>query len=161
MFTNIIIIEKMPTLELKGVSSGYEGKTIIHDISFTAKESSIYVVLGPNGAGKTTLFRTIAGILEPYSGKVTLDGKDVHPKNEIGGSINYLSHYNALPEEMTVYDSLKFYSRIEGGDPDKAIELLELEELKDKKISSLSQGQKEKGIHRQGLFEGKGALPLR
>ena len=65
----------MHTLELKGVTSGYDGKPVLHGISFTAKESSVYVVLGPNGAGKTTLFRTIAGILEPMAGKVLLDGQ--------------------------------------------------------------------------------------
>ena len=67
----------MHTLELKGVDSGYNGKAVLHGISFMAKESSIYVVLGPNGAGKTTLFRTIAGILEPLSGKIMLDGKEI------------------------------------------------------------------------------------
>lgn len=134
-------MEKMPVLKLEDVNSGYNGNTIIHDISFTAKESSIYVVLGPNGAGKTTLFRTIAGIIEPFSGKITLDGKVITQK---AGNINYLSHYNALPDEMSVYEALKFYSDIEGGDPEKVIKLLELEELRDKRISSLSQGQKKR-----------------
>jgi ABC-2 type transport system ATP-binding protein len=134
----------MPVLELKGISSGYNASPIIHDITFTAKESSIYVVLGPNGAGKTTLFRTIAGILEPYSGTITLNGSAIHSKDGKEGSINYLSHYNALPEEMTVREALEFYSKIEGGDPNKVIELLELEELKNKKISNLSQGQKKR-----------------
>ncbi len=50
-----------PALELKDVSSGYNGKLVLHDITFRAEDSAIYVVLGPNGAGKTTLFRTISG----------------------------------------------------------------------------------------------------
>ena len=49
-----------------------------------------------------------------------------------------------MPEEMTVYQALKFYSNIEGGDPDKAIELLDLGQLKDKRFSDLSQGQKKR-----------------
>src|SRR5271155_3253873 len=110
----------MHVLELKNVSSGYNQKAILHNISFTAKESSVYVVLGPNGAGKTTLFRTIAGILEPISGKILLDGKDINSSDALKGDINYLSHYNALPEEMTVYNSLRFYAGMEGGDPEKA-----------------------------------------
>jgi ABC-2 type transport system ATP-binding protein len=131
-------------LELKGVDSGYNGKRVLHNISFTAKESSVYVVLGPNGAGKTTLFRTIAGILEPLSGKILLDGKEISSSKELRGSINYLSHYNALPEEMTVYNALKFYSDMEGGDPEKVIDLLNLSELRNKKVSDLSQGQKKR-----------------
>ena len=134
----------MHTLELAGVSSGYEGKQVLHDVTFKAQESAIYIVLGPNGAGKTTLFRTIAGILEPYSGKVLFDGEDLSRSREARKRINYLSHYNAIPEEMTVRGALDFYAKIEGGDTDKVISLLNLEELKDKKISDLSQGQKKR-----------------
>ena len=105
----------MHTLTLEGVSSGYNWKPILHEISFTAKESSVYVVLGPNGAGKTTLFRTIAGILEPLAGRVLLDGREMGSSKELRSNINYLSHYNALPEEMTVYNALRFYAGMEGG----------------------------------------------
>ena len=134
----------MHTLELAGVSSGYEGKEVLHDISFKAQESSIYVVLGPNGAGKTTLFRTIAGILQPYSGKVLFDGEDLAISKEARKRINYLSHYNAIPEEMTVRGALDFYAKIEGGNTNEVISLLNLEELKEKKVSDLSQGQKKR-----------------
>ena len=134
----------MHTLELKGIDSGYNGKPVLHGIGFTARESSVYVVLGPNGAGKTTLFRTIAGILEPLSGKILLDGKEIASSKELRGSINYLSHYNALPEEMTVHNALKFYSDMEGGDPETVIDLLNLDELRNKKVSDLSQGQKKR-----------------
>lgn len=134
----------MHTLELAGVSSGYGGKQILQNISFKAQESAIYVVLGPNGAGKTTLFRTIAGILEPYSGEVLFDGEDLNRSKEARKRINYLSHYNAIPEEMTVRVALDFYARIEGGKVDEVLSLLSLEDLKDKKFSDLSQGQKKR-----------------
>ncbi len=134
----------MHALELKGVSSGYEGKAVLHDISFKATESSIYVVLGPNGAGKTTLFRTIAGIVEPMSGKITLDGTEIQSSRELRANINYLSHYNALPEEMTVYNALGFYSDMEDGDVEKVIDMLDLQQLKGRKVSDLSQGQKKR-----------------
>ncbi|HUI86636.1 MAG TPA: heme ABC exporter ATP-binding protein CcmA [Nitrososphaerales archaeon] len=134
----------MSTLELVKVNAGYDGKPVLHQISFEARESAIYVVLGPNGAGKTTLFRTIAGILEPYSGQVRFDGEDLLTSKEARKKINYLSHYNALPEEMTVWRALDFYAKIEGGKADDAISLLGLGELKDKKVGDLSQGQKKR-----------------
>ncbi|HMD79641.1 MAG TPA: heme ABC exporter ATP-binding protein CcmA [Nitrososphaerales archaeon] len=134
----------MPTLELAGVNSGYGGKQVLHGITFKAQEPAIYVVLGPNGAGKTTLFRTIAGILEPYSGQVLFDGEDLTRSKEGRKRINYLSHYNAIPEEMTVQHALDFYAKIEGGKAEDAISLLELDGLRDKKISDLSQGQKKR-----------------
>jgi ABC-2 type transport system ATP-binding protein len=132
------------TLELVDVSSGYGGKRVLQAINFKAEESAIYVVLGPNGAGKTTLFRTICGILEPYDGKVLFDGEDLTRSKEARKRINYLSHYNAIPEEMTVRRALEFYARIEGGNVEDAISLLSLQKLKDNKISDLSQGQKKR-----------------
>ncbi|MCL4519101.1 MAG: ATP-binding cassette domain-containing protein, partial [Thaumarchaeota archaeon] len=92
----------MHTLELKGVDSGYDGSHVLHKINFRIDQPSIYVVLGPNGAGKTTLFRTISGILQPYSGTIELDGENLISSKQARSRINYLSHYNAIPEEMTV-----------------------------------------------------------
>ena len=134
----------MPALELNNVSSGYNKQVVLHDISFQLQEASIYVVLGPNGAGKTTMFRTIAGILEPFNGKILLDNQNLTESAQARTRISYLSQYNAMPEEMTVYDALKFYSTIEGSDPNKAVDLLELDELKNKRFSDLSQGQKKR-----------------
>ena len=128
-------------LELNGISSGYNGREILSDIDLTLSEPSIYVVLGPNGAGKTTLLRTISGILEPLRGSVAFDGVDVHASKEARKRICYLSHHNALPEEMTVYDSLNFYSDIQGGDVEGVIDRLTLKELRAKRVSDLSQGQ--------------------
>jgi ABC-2 type transport system ATP-binding protein len=146
------------TLKLDNVTSGYNKQAVLHDISFVLQEPSIYVVLGPNGAGKTTLFRTIAGILEPYSGRILLDDQDTTTSGEARIRMSYLSQYNAMPEEMTVYNALKFYSDIGGGDLDKAIELLDLEELKNKRFSDLSQGQKKRAaiakvfLHESDLY---------
>ncbi len=134
----------MHTLEIIHANSGYNGKSVLHDITFKAGEAAIYVVLGPNGAGKTTLFRTIAGILQPFSGQVLFDGQNVFESKEVRRRINYLSHYNAIPEEMTVYGVLKFYADIEGGNADEVLSLLNLQEMKNKKISDLSQGQKKR-----------------
>ena len=134
----------MQKLKLEEVSSGYGTEEIIHKISLKLTEPSIYVVLGPNGAGKTTLFRTISGILKPFSGKVTLDDIDLFNSKEARRRIAYLSHLNALPEEMTVFNALKYYADIEGGDVEYTLDLLKLSELRDKKFSSLSQGQKKR-----------------
>ena len=134
----------MQKLKLEEVSSGYGTEEIIHKISLKLTEPSIYVVLGPNGAGKTTLFRTISGILKPFSGKVTLDDINLFNSKEARGRIAYLSHLNALPEEMTVFNALKYYADIEGGDVERTLDLLKLSELRSKKFSSLSQGQKKR-----------------
>ena len=134
----------MQKLELHELSAGYGSEEVIHRISLELTEPSIYVVLGPNGAGKTTLFRTISGILKPFSGQAKFDDMDLFSSKEARRRIAYLSHLNALPEEMTVYNALKYYADVEGGDVDHVLQLLNLIELRDKKFSSLSQGQKKR-----------------
>lgn len=134
----------MQKLELQEISAGYGREEVIHKISLKITEPSIYVVLGPNGAGKTTLFRTICGILKPSSGQAKFDDLDLFNSKEARRRIAYLSHLNALPEEMTVFDALKYYAEIEHGDVQRVLDLLSLRELKDKKFSSLSQGQKKR-----------------
>ena len=134
----------MQKLELQEVSAGYGIEEVIHRISLNITEPSIYVVLGPNGAGKTTLFRTICGILRPFSGQAKFDDFDLFNSKEARKRIAYLSHLNALPEEMTVFNTLKYYADIEGGDVEHVLDLLGLSDLRDKKFSALSQGQKKR-----------------
>jgi ABC-2 type transport system ATP-binding protein len=131
-------------LKLDSVASGYNEQEVLHSISLEISKPAIYVVLGPNGAGKTTLFRTIAGVLKPKSGGVFLDSRDLYSSNEVRRDIGYLSHFAALPEEMTVQASLNFYAEIEQGNPQKAIDLLDLRKLMNTKVSNLSQGQKKR-----------------
>jgi ABC-2 type transport system ATP-binding protein len=134
----------MRQLELRDLSAGYGQEEVIHKINLKLTEPSIYVVLGPNGAGKTTLFRAICGILKPFSGQATIDGLDLFNSKEARQRVAYLSHLNALPEEMTVYKALKYYADIEGGDIEHVINILNLQSLRDKKFVSLSQGQKKR-----------------
>ena len=134
----------MPSLQLTGVDSGYNGVDVLRQINLAITEPSIYVVLGPNGAGKTTLLRTIGGILEPHRGTVAFDGQDVYRSRETRRRMSYLSHLNALPEEMTVREALDFYASIEGGDIGKVMETLQLGPLADTKVPKLSQGQKKR-----------------
>jgi ABC-2 type transport system ATP-binding protein len=134
----------MQKLELEEISAGYGTEEVIHKISLKLTEPSIYVVLGPNGAGKTTLFRTICGILKPFSGQAKFDDLDLFDSKEARKRIAYLSHLNALPEEMTVFNALRYYADIEGGDVEHVIDLLKLNELRNKEFSSLSQGQKKR-----------------
>lgn len=134
----------MQQLELGDLSAGYGLEEVIHKINLKLTQPSIYVLLGPNGAGKTTLFRAICGILRPFSGHVRLDEFDLFNSKEARRKVAYLSHLNALPEEMTVYNALKYYADIEGGDVEHVIDILSLEDLRDKKFVSLSQGQKKR-----------------
>ena len=72
--------------------------------------------------------------------------------------INYLSHYNAIAEEMTVYNALTFYANMQGGSADEVLALLHLQELRDTKVSDLSQGQKKESLSCEGVPKGERPL---
>ena len=134
------------SISVQDLSSGYYGRKVIDGMSFLIDRPGIFVVLGPNGAGKTTLFRTLAGILRPYSGKVEINGM---PSESQGAreQLDYLTHIDGIPDGMKVVDALRFYANVEGGteeDVAAVIRLLELEELKLKYFSQLSQGQRKR-----------------
>ncbi len=57
-------------VEVEHLDKGYDGRTLIKDLSFTLPRNGIVGVIGPNGVGKTTLFKTIVGLEEPDSGTV-------------------------------------------------------------------------------------------
>lgn len=146
MSDNSTVSKPHSCISLEDVVSGYYGRKVIDGISFSIQEPGIYVVLGPNGAGKTTLFRTIAGILRPYSGKVDINGAS--GESQVARQqLDYLTHIDGIPDGMRVVEALKFYSNIEGGsdeDVKRVIGLLGLDDLKLKYFSQLSQGQKKR-----------------
>src|SRR5262245_6077331 len=79
------------------------GKTsVLEDISFEVAEGEALVLLGASGSGKTTILRIIAGLEQPYTGKVMLHGKDVTelPARERGVGVIFQSY--ALFRKMTV-----------------------------------------------------------
>jgi ATP-binding cassette subfamily F protein uup len=64
-------------IELKGVGKGYEGRTLIHDLSLTIAPRDRLGIIGPNGSGKTTLLNLIAGRAQPETGAIDI-GATVH-----------------------------------------------------------------------------------
>ncbi|MCL5881335.1 MAG: ABC transporter ATP-binding protein [Candidatus Thermoplasmatota archaeon] len=137
----------MTRIEAAGLSTGYYGKEILHDITISIDKPGIYVVLGKNGAGKTTFFRTITGILKLYGGTLTIDGLDPYNHPEAREKCVYLSHQSGVPLSMSVREIIDLFATLlEAGEDDKkrAVKMLGLDELMDKSYVSLSQGQKKR-----------------
>ena len=66
------------SLAATALAFGYRGTAISRDLELQLERGEVLCILGPNGAGKTTLLRTLLGLLPPVSGRVTLDGVDLH-----------------------------------------------------------------------------------
>ena len=70
--------EKINTdgLIVQGIGKAYKNKIILHDVDLELHKGEVVALLGPNGAGKTTCFYSIAGLVSPDKGMVTVDGFD-------------------------------------------------------------------------------------
>jgi len=60
-----------------GLSAGYDGVQVLHEVSFTADMSEILAILGANGAGKSTLLRALSGLVPIYGGSIVFNGRDI------------------------------------------------------------------------------------
>src|SRR3977135_1405903 len=134
------------------VLSQHFGKTsVLENISFEVAEGEVLVLLGASGSGKTTILRIIAGLEQPYTGKVVLHGKDVTelPARERGVGVIFQSY--ALFPKMTVEKNIGYGLSIRRR-PRKEIRkavndllaLVQLEEHRKKYPSQLSGGQQQR-----------------
>lgn len=59
-----------PIIEIKNLSAGYDGRTVLHDVNLHIYERDFLGIIGPNGGGKTTLIKCILGLLKPTGGEI-------------------------------------------------------------------------------------------
>ena len=95
-----------------GVSKRFGKTSVLENINFDVAEGEALVLLGASGSGKTTILRIIAGLEQPYTGKVMLHGKDVTelPARERGVGVIFQSY--ALFPKMTVEKNIGYGLKI-------------------------------------------------
>lgn len=67
-----------PVLTISGLRKGYNGREVLHDLSFSLAPGEVVALLGASGAGKTTLFRTITRLIQPDAGTIVLENMPLH-----------------------------------------------------------------------------------
>src|SRR6266550_4759448 len=136
---------------VRAISKRFGPTTVLENISFDVAEGEALVLLGASGSGKTTILRIIAGLEQPYTGKIVLHGKDVTelPARERGVGVIFQAY--ALFPKMTVEKNigygLKIRKRGRKEIKEKVNELLslvQLEEHRKKYPSQLSGGQQQR-----------------
>ena len=92
--------------QTKDLSVGYDGKTLIHDISIGIKKGEIVTLIGPNGAGKSTILKSITRQLQLISGTVFLAGKNLTKlaHKELSTQLAVVLTERMKPELMTCHD---------------------------------------------------------
>ena len=88
-------------LEIKEVTKYYRNTPVVDNVSFTIRPGEVTGYLGPNGSGKSTTVKVITGLIEPTTGKVFLDGRDV--RSDMMGFRRRLGY---VPEEAVLYSYL-------------------------------------------------------
>ncbi len=100
-------------IEIEGLTKSFGNRPALRGIDLEVRRGESLVIFGPNGAGKTTLIKLLATIMNPTSGKVTIDGLDLKKDAEaVRRRIGVVSHQTFLYGNLTAYENLKFYSRM-------------------------------------------------
>ena len=156
----------MTTVALKDVSKVFrDGTLAVDSVNLDVNDGEFMVLLGPSGCGKSTVLRMVAGLEDPTSGAVMLDGElanDVPPRDR---KIAMVFQDFALYPHMTVGDNIAFPLRLAGMEPEPRGErvtdvasALGIGDVLGRKPSQLSGGQRQRVamgraiVRRPGLF---------
>lgn len=143
--------------QAENLVSGYDTKSILQDVSLTIPSNKISVIIGANACGKSTLLKTLARLIKPTAGKITLDGKPLHkiPSKQLARVLGLLPQSPIVPEGIAVSDLVgrgrfphqsmfsgwtkKDYEAVA-----EAMEIMNITELADRHIDELSGGQRQR-----------------
>ncbi len=109
-------------LEVRGLSTAYQGLLAIQGVSIEVETGEIVVVAGANGAGKSTLLKSIAGMERPKSGEVVFDGARIDglPGHAITAKgIAYVPENKRLFPRLSVADNLRLGSYLHRKEADR------------------------------------------
>ncbi len=88
-------------LQIQNLTKNFGNKIAIHNITLEIKPGEVFCLIGPNGAGKSTLVKTVAGLLQPSSGQISVGGFDtVKNPEQAKAQLGY------IPDEPTVWSAI-------------------------------------------------------
>ena len=143
-------------IELKNLTVGYGGKTVLRDVSLAFPPGKVTVLLGPNGCGKSTLMKTALGLLPRQGGEILYDSVDLShlTTRQVACKAAYLAQSREIPR-ITVrrmvlhgrFPYLGYPRRYRAEDYEAAARALEwagAADLADRPVQELSGGQRQK-----------------
>jgi ABC-2 type transport system ATP-binding protein len=137
----------MAILEARGLVKRFGSVTAVDDVSFQVGEGQVVGLLGPNGAGKTTTLHMLLGLVTPDGGSVRLFGADLTANRlQALSRVNFAAGYVHLPGALTVEECLVVFAsmyavRRVSQRVDELIDLLDLGDLRKRRVRQLSSGQ--------------------
>lgn len=159
-------------LDVYGVTWTIEGnKTLLDNISLTARPGTLTAVIGPSGAGKSTFARLVAGYTHPTTGQVTFEGHDVHAEYaSLRSRIGMVPQDDVVHGQLTVRQALMYAAELRlPPDTNRAdreqvvnevLEELEMTKHLDTRVDKLSGGQRKRASVALELLTGPSLLIL-
>lgn len=145
----------MPLVSVQSVSYNYNSESVLENVSFDVEEGDFLGIIGPNGAGKTTLFHCMLGLLNSYSGKITILNQDIKKYKKIFRKIGYIPQKKSIDQKfpLTVKELVSL-SLPRNTSKNIVLEILKqvgLYKLKNKTIGQLSGGQQQRVLIAKAL----------
>ena len=139
-------------LEAKGLVKTYKKRSVVNNVALHLRQGEIVGLLGPNGAGKTTTFYMIVGLIQPQSGQIILDGKDITSMpmyKRARNGIGYLSQEPSIFRKLTVEENIMAIletQKLSGAEKharlEKLLDELSIKHLRKSKAYALSGGER-------------------
>ena len=142
----------MLAIETINLTRQYGKLTAVDTLNLQVPAGSLFGLIGPNGAGKTTTLRMLAGLLDPSSGDIQINGNSTNGGwQEVRRQIGYMPDFFGVYEDMLVWEYLDFFARCydlpaqrRQKVTDELLELVDLGEKRDAYVQSLSRGMRQR-----------------
>lgn len=145
----------MPLVSVESISYNYNSEVVLENVSFNVEEGDFLGIIGPNGAGKTTLFQCILGLLNTYSGRITILNEDIKKNDKIFTKIGYIPQKKSIDQKfpLTVEElvSLSLTRKTSMNVVYDILKQVGLYNMKNKLIGQLSGGQQQRVLIAKAL----------
>lgn len=138
-------------VKLTGLSRAYGANHVVSDVSLGVKSGEILALLGPSGCGKTTTLRMVAGLIQPTSGEIHIDGENITGLPVHRRNLGMLFQNYALFPHMTVLENVAFGLSMRGVSRTetqrrarRALDLTRLSGFEERMPAALSGGQQQR-----------------
>lgn len=139
-------------IEATNLHKTFDKVVAVDDVSFSAPDGSVTGLLGPNGAGKTTTLRILYALLRPDRGTALVDGHNtLSERGEVLKRIGVLSDNKGLYPRLSARENIRYFGQLHQIEKseleqriDRLIQLLDMQEIADRRSEGFSQGQRTK-----------------
>lgn len=142
----------MYAIETKNLSKKYGKLNAVSDLNLAIPPGTLYGFIGPNGAGKTTTIRMLAGLLEPSSGEILINGENIARNSQRARwLVGYMPDFFGVYDDMKVWEYIDFFARCyklpaarRATIVDELLQLVDLTDKKEAFVESLSRGMRQR-----------------